>query len=67
MDDSQIKTSVIKTSTAEVYDKTSNILRAIENCGCTHCIALLKSGLGNQPNPADADEHPKVQLRNVQR
>jgi hypothetical protein len=32
-------------SSKEVYDKTSNILAAIDKCGCTHCVALLKSGL----------------------
>jgi hypothetical protein len=44
-------------SSKEVYDKTSNILAAIDKCGCTHCIALLKMGL-KQPlfnNPTDAD------------
>ena len=46
-------------STKEVYDKTSNILRAIENCGCTHCIALLKSGLRDQtPEPVRNVNNP---------
>jgi hypothetical protein len=45
MDDSQIQTSVIKTSTKEICDKTSNILAAIEKCSCPHCLELLKSGL----------------------
>ena len=37
-------------SSKEIYDKTSNILRAIEQCGCQHCLSILKNGLGNHPN-----------------
>jgi hypothetical protein len=44
--------SLVLPSTTEVYNKTSKILAAIEICGCIHCLSILKSGLGNQPNPA---------------
>jgi hypothetical protein len=63
-----IQDSLNKDSTEEVYDKTSGILTIIQihaDQGCIHCIDLIKNGIGNQPIP-DADEHPKVQLRNVQ-
>ncbi len=49
MDDSQLQTSVIKTSTAEVNHKISSLLSVIQihaDQGCIHCIELLKSGLG---------------------
>jgi hypothetical protein len=42
-------------TTAEVYDKTSKILDAIEKCSCEHCLKILKNGIGNQPIP-DADD-----------
>lgn len=58
VDNAQIPTSVIKSSSGEVYDKTSKILRQIQihaDGGCEHCLKILKSGLGRPtPNPADA-------------
>ena len=53
--------SVIKTS-QEVYQKTSNILRAIEN-KIGHCLSILKSGLGNQPKPTDGETTNPVTSR----
>lgn len=50
-----VQTSSILTSTAEVYDKTSNILRAIEQCGCIHCLSILKKGLVSSRDPTDDD------------
>jgi hypothetical protein len=50
--------------TKEVYNKMGNILRAIEQCSCQHCLSILKNGLGNPtPNPDDnADiNNPKDQ------
>ena len=56
VDNRQIQTTGIKNYQAQVYQKTSNILRAIEQCGCSHCLSILKSGLGNQPKPTDTDD-----------
>jgi len=61
MDSSQIETPVIKSSQAQVYEKTSSILDVIQihaDQSCTHCIELLKSGFGNAPNPADTVPEP---------
>jgi hypothetical protein len=53
--DIQIQTSVIKTSNANVYDKTSAILDAIEKCSCEHCLSILKKGLVTSQDPTDVD------------
>ena len=39
-------------------EKASNIIAALEQCGCTHCLLILKSGLGNPtvPNHAAIDD-----------
>ena len=42
-------------SSTEVYQKTSNILAAIEQCGCAHCLSILKSGLREPTPEPDAD------------
>ena len=49
-------------TTKEVYDKTSNILRAIEQCGCTHCLSILKMGLTPSQPPTD-DDHSEDQSK----
>jgi hypothetical protein len=67
MADRQIQTSVIKTSTTEVYDKTSGILTIIQihaDQGCNHCIDLIKNGIGNQPIPTDGTATIPVPPRN---
>ena len=63
MDNGQIETSGIKSSQAQVYEKTSNILRAIEQCGCEHCLKILRSGFGNQPNTNTDDTTNPVTSR----
>ena len=45
-------------TTTEVYDKTSGILAAIQQCGCDHCLNLIKKGIGNQPIPTDDTTNP---------
>ena len=40
-------------STKEVYDKASNILRAIEQCSCDHCLEILKIGLVTSQTTVD--------------
>jgi hypothetical protein len=61
MADRQIQTSGILSSQAQVYQKTNDILAQIQihaDQGCTHCLAIIKSGLGNQPNHATEQPIP---------
>ena len=58
-------TSNTNTNTAEIYNKTSKILSAIENCSCEHCLKILKSGLGRPTPEPDAGDHSETNL-NVQ-
>jgi hypothetical protein len=52
-------------SSKEVYDKTSNILAAIDKCGCNHCIALLKIGLVTSQTTDDNSNHSSNQPKQV--
>jgi hypothetical protein len=47
MGSQELNTSLYKYSSKEVYDKTSNILAAIDKCSCPHCLELLKSAVGS--------------------
>lgn len=39
-------------------NRVLGIVRYYANRGCPQCIALLKSGLGNQPKPARSETNP---------
>ena len=64
----QIETPVDKVFTAEVYDKTSSLLRVFQNHidnGCEHCKSILKNGLGpsTTPEPEPIPEPPRNDLQ----
>ena len=47
----------------KVVEKASGIIAAIENCGCTHCLSILKSGLGQRTPEPDAENTKPVTKR----
>jgi hypothetical protein len=52
---------------SEFVDKATEIIDLIyahADGNCPHCLELLKSGLGNQPNPAD-EPVPEPVIPNV--
>ena len=68
MVDRQIQDSSIKTSTEEVYDKTSSLLRVFQehiDNGCPHCNSILKNGLrpSTTPEPEPIPEPPRNDLQ----
>jgi hypothetical protein len=66
----QIQTPVDKVS-LEFVDRATQIVTLFSahlDAKCPHCLQLLKSGIGNQPIPADGTEQPiPAPTRNDQR
>ena len=58
MDSNQLQTPSIKINSEFVNRATQivNLFSAHIDANCPHCIEILKSGFGNQPNPVDDDK-----------